>query len=324
MKIPSRAFVLPVSLILSLSLLLSGCGKEAPTKDPNALLQQAVYNLYGISSLRYKIDLGFTSTDTQSSKEASLDLALNGAVSSVNSVKSGSELSAVVKINDKAKGEYRFDVSVKSFKATFYFKLLSLPTIPGFPLDGLSSLVGGWWQVDMKQFNNFQLEIEGLDSFGASYDKLDELGKKKRDLILNSKFFKDMEFDGEEDLNGRKVYKYDMTVDVDGVVKYLQDLAVLDGEESGDPTAFNKFLTDANLKVSLWIDSLNIVLMKGELEGDSTTANTAKIEDLRLTFSVSDLNQPFSIETPSDYKVFDLGAFFGAFLGAVPVTPTVK
>lgn len=320
MKVLSKTFV----LLISLSLFLSGCGEKAPTDNPSALLQQAVYNLFGVSSMRYEISLNFDSSDMTTKNEVSFNLSLNGAVSSVNSVKAGEELTAVVKINDERKGEYRFDATVKSLKDALYFKFLSLPTIPGFPMDGLSLLVGRWWQVDMKQLGDSQVKAEGLDNFGTSYDKLDELGKKKRDLISNSKFFRNMEFNGSEDLNGRKVYKYNMIIDIDGLAEYMQDLAVLDGRKNTNIDAIRKFLVDANLSGAVWIDSLDTVLMKAELNADPANEATFKIEDFQLAFSVSDLNRPFSIEAPSDYKVFDLGAFFGALFGTSAIQAATK
>lgn len=293
----------------------TACGSEEPIADSSKFLQESVYNLYNLKSFKYTADVKADIEEAETKNKANADITLNGAVSGQDATKVGSEFTVVAKLGDTS-GEYRFDFSAKLFTADVYLKLLALPSIPNFPVDGLKGLVGKWWKINASDLSNIGA-VKKLDGMGVAYDKLDEKGKKRRDLILTSKFFDEIEYDGTESLNGLNVYKYNFVVDGDGVYKYAYELAKLDGQEKDVGLQDIKALLDTTFfSGTVWIDSVSKTVVKFDLALNEKKSKSAQFTSMDVTLVLSDMNKPFNVETPTDFEIFDLGQFLGSFLGS--------
>jgi hypothetical protein len=295
--------------------ILNGCGEKAPDLDASKLIQQSIYNLEDVSSLRFASDL--TAKITASGRESQLELSVNGGSSNVDPKKIGDEVSLVVKMDDP---EYRFDVALKDTGGYFYIRLLDLPAIPNFPAESLADLVGVWWQIDTKQLKDLGTDLGGVsglsDAVGTPSAQLDEEGKQSRQLILDSKFFKDIEFDKTEDINGKPAYKYDVVLDKVGLADYLKKVSEINGtKDASNDAKLDTLLKSMDFTGSVWVDKATSILVKidGSITFPGADPAAMGLKDVELELAFSDLNQPFYIEAPQDYKVFDLSAFFKAF-----------
>jgi len=313
MKIFKNGFALFTSTVLVAVIMLTGCGKEDPVLDSSLLLQNSVYNFLSTKSLRYDVNF-----DVSDPKVGDAEAVLSGAYSYSDSENEGMELNLVASVTDADAGDYKLDASSKIVDKDFYLKLLSLPVIPNFPVEVFSKFVGPWWKIDAGELGgeNQSFDADSIGGLGRSVDELDDQGKQIRQLILVSKFFKDIEFDGIESTNGYESYRYKVKLDAEGVADFLKGVSEIIGETTDGQFDFGGMsLADIlSFDGDVWVDSLSETLIKVDgiisLVDSSDTKNVSKID---FTVSFSDLNMPFSIEAPIDYQVFDFVAFLGAF-----------
>jgi len=300
------------------SSVFTGCKKEGPVADPSAFLQQSIYNLLEVSSLRYVAELSTDGSGANVGGSVSADFVVSGAFSHTSEKKSSFEMTTVANAKDNDGKKYRFDFSMKKVSDKVYFQLLEIPTVPGLATDGFKDFVGSWWQIDTTQLGGMTDGLGTLDSFGVAEADLDENSKKLRQLLLTSKFFDDIEYEGTDEVGGSPAYVYSVALDRDGLVEYLKEFAAINGQA---PTEQEEADLAAGLSVlkfegDVYVDVASSVLVKVDGEFVFTSPDTKDKGVIDLDFSVSDLNKPFEIKEPIDFKVFDLGAFFGAFLGA--------
>jgi len=301
-------------LTIAMLFSLTACGSEEPVADPSKFLQESVYNLYNLKSFKYKADFKTDIEQAETKEKASADITLNGAVSGQDATKVGSEFTVVAKLTDTS-GEYRFDFSTKLFTEDIYLKLLALPSIPNFPVDGLKGLVGKWWKINASDLGEVGA-VQKLDGIGVAYDKLDEKGKKQRDLILTSKFFDEIKYEGTESLNGLNVYKYSFVVDGKGVYNYVYELAKLEGQEKDEGLAEVKALLETSyFSGNAWVDSASKTMAKMDLSLNEKKSKSGQFTAMTMAVVFSDINKPFNVEIPTDFEIFDLGQFLGSFLG---------
>jgi len=302
-------------MALSALFAFSACGTDEPVPDSSKLLQESIYNVYNLKSFKYKADFKAEVTDSETKNKVNLDMILNGAVSGQDASKTGTEFTVVAKVDDNSEN-YRFDFSAKFFTEDIYLKLLALPEVPNFPVDGLKGLVGKWWKISAADLGEVGA-VQKMEGIGVPYDKLDERGKKERDLILSSKFFKDIEYKSTENLEGLNVYEYTFVVDGNGVYKYVYELAKLDGQEKDAGLKEVKaMLTDAVVNGTIFVDVNSKTMVKMDLVLDAKKSKASQFNSMNLSLSLTDLNKPFNVETPTDFEVFDLGKFLGSFLGS--------
>lgn len=317
---------------------LVGCGQEDPVSNSSAFLQKSIYNFLSVKSLRY--DLGF-----ELSKEGEggdVDAGVNGSFSSSDPENKGLDINLIADITDITGTEYKIDMSARSIGEDFYVRLSDLPAIPNFPVEVFSKLVGPWWKIDAGQLAGDMsglgmpsasadeelavggsLELatpvasadEELASLASARDANASANAQMKELVLTSKFFKDIEFDGTEKVNGYDAYCYDVQLDADGMAEFMGKSAEIKGEPIGQQFGLGLFsLSDVvNFEGSVWVDSVSETLVKADGIVFMTDPKTKEVVEIEVAVSFSDLNMPFSVEAPVDYEVFDLAVFFGEF-----------
>lgn len=312
-----KVSVLALAVAVSLFVFV-GCEKESPVADPSALLQQSIYNLFEVSSLRYDAVLAADVSSASVGGSVSADFNLNGAFNHTAEKKSNFEMNAVAGLKDDKDQEYKMDFSMREINDKVYVQLLEAPLIPGLASEGFKDFVGPWWQIDTTQLGAMGENLGTLDTLGAPESELDESGKKLRQLLLTSKFFDDIEYQGTENVDGSPAYVFDVSLDKEGIVGYLKGVAEIGGQAS---TKEEEMDLAAGLSVidfdgEVYVDIAASVLVKVDGGFVFVDPNSGKKSIVDTDFSVSALNKPFEIKEPTDFKVFDLGAFLGAFLGA--------
>jgi hypothetical protein len=306
------------AVVVASSFAFTGCKKESPVADPSALLQQSIYNLFEVSSLRYAATLGLDTPVAATGGDVSADVNVSGAFNHTDKKKSNFDMTVVADAQDEKGEQYKFDFSMKSVNEKVYIQLLEAPTIPGLAADGFKDFVGPWWQIDTTQLGGMGESLNSLDTLGAAESELSETDKKTRQLILTSEFFSNIEYEETKDVGGSPAYVFSVNLNKDGLLKFFKGLAEINGqtptqqEENDLMGGLSMFDFDGNISV----DVAASVLVGVDGKIIVTDPTTSESGDINVELSVSDLNKPFEIKEPTDFKVFDLGAFFGAFLGA--------
>jgi hypothetical protein len=295
--------------VFALAFGLTGCGDEAPEVDENLLLQESLFNLSNAGSLRYEID--FDADVLDEGEEYLVEVDASGAYSGLDPENRGTELNVVLKA-DSPDGKYRFDFSLKEVSGLLYLKLLDLPSVPNMPIEMFADFTDTWWQLEGAQSSDLGLNLTGTGGFGVAYEELSETEKQIRDLILTSKFFKDIEFKGNESVKGNDAYHYSLAFDADAINAYTEQAYQIRGEEitPEDRTAIEEFATSIQGFVGdVWVDADTTTLVK--IAGPFDSAEGMKGE---FEVAMFDINQPFAVKGPVDFEIFDLAMFFGAFV----------
>lgn len=315
-------------LFLGLVFGMTGCSEEDPVSDSGAFLQKAVFNLLGTESLRFEADIDFHQSGGGG---GSFEAGINGAYSYLDPEKEGVDLNIVAKIEDYTGDTYRFDVYLRDTEEGSFVKLLDLPEISNFPVALLADLVGPWWKLEAGGEGAEGVAggfVKGI--FGTPVEELEGAERQKRELILVSEFFGDIEFEGTESVGDYDAYRYSVGFNPGGISEYSNACAEIDGL-GGSAGIFSVF-ESLNFDGDLWVDPVTGVLVgiDGKIYGvdpDSGEEIEAEVE-----ITVSDVNMPFTVDAPLEYEIFDLAAFFGAFfesgvmggMGAIEPMDTVE
>ena len=160
MKNFAKVSVLAVFAVISL-FAFTGCKAEAPVEDPSVLLQQSIYNLSEVSSLRYSATLAADVPSTSVGGDISADFSLNGAFNHTAEKKSNVEMTAVANMKDPDNQKYRIDFSIREVSDKIYIQLLEAPSIPGLAADGFKDFVKSncLFQIAGETVKNIPLNI---------------------------------------------------------------------------------------------------------------------------------------------------------------------
>lgn len=299
------------ALAIFSSVFLTGCGDEAPEGDSSKLIQQSIYNLIKATSMRYDVELDMNAT--QDSSDYTFDISLSGSMSKMKS-SSGEEMTLVAKVASP-EGDYRFDFALKNIGDFLYVQLLDKPTIPNISPELFNDFVNKWWQIDSGETSGFGVNMPAQDIFTSNYTDLDPSSQRVIDSINDARFFKDVEFVGNDEINGVPAYEYTVKADPEGIRKFIEQRYELQKQEitPEDKTNLDQFITSIEkFGCNVWVDSKDSVLL--QVSGDFASTEAKYNGDFTLTFS--DINKPFTVKAPVDYEKFDIGKFFGAFMNA--------
>jgi len=296
---------------LSLTFTLTACGETAPEVDEGKLLQQGVYNLLNSGSMRFSVVVEGEVAEAATTPFADVSMTANGAFSSLEEDESGVEVN-VVFVADSDEGEYEVDVAVKVLEEKLYLKLLGSPIMPDLPAGLFDEMVGVWWMIDGPPTDGFGLSVPGFEDFAKGYDDVDEIAQAARDLLLDYSFFKDISFDGSEDVEGMDTYRYSVAFDTDQISEFAYAKRALSGAEMTpeEKTSLEEFLASVSEFTGyVWVDKSSETLVR---VGGPSFGLADLSGEIEVTFY--DIDQPFSVKAPVDYEVFDLGVFLGAFV----------
>ncbi|MBT3704503.1 hypothetical protein HOG17_01855 [Candidatus Peregrinibacteria bacterium] len=289
---------------------LSGCGEEDPVSDSSAFLQKSVFNLFGAESLRFESDLAISQSGNGGGE---VEASLNGSYSYYDSENEGIEINVVAKI--EAAGEnYRADVYLRETEDGAFVRLLDMPEIPNFPVALFSDLVGPWWKLESGTEESMAAGyVKGI--VGTPVEDLDPLDRQKREELLVAEFFTGINFEGTETVGEYEAYRYSVELNPAGILAYQKKCAELSGEEfdSDYASGFMNLFGSINFDGDVWVDPLSGALVK--IDGDAFARDVASGDEIEadIEIVVSNINKPFTVDTPLEYEVFDLAAFFGAF-----------
>ncbi|PIQ76694.1 hypothetical protein COU78_05375 [Candidatus Peregrinibacteria bacterium CG10_big_fil_rev_8_21_14_0_10_49_24] len=184
-------------------------------------------------------------------------------------------------------------------------------TNPFFNPELLDKFTGTWWKVPSR------------DNQVSSVS----LTPNPRILHAQSQVISVLKDKGLATLQGRKMYHYDVRLDQDKMVTYLQQLA---GEAQGefDEAAVRASLADLEAKGEIWIDAETFAVQKLHWDIRQKLTNTNQQIQTSFTVNFSDHNNAPAIVPPTDAKDFSPLMFFGVTdipeTQSSPLTPEMQ
>ncbi len=302
-----RNFLIPVMLVLFIST-FSGCSlfnKGEPTEDASKVVKEAFKNLYSVKSNTFDVSLKGNITGGPDTMD--YDISLTGSEDMADPKKPKFTMaidgtgSFTGYENQAAKAEIRMDES------NLYFVLNEISDFGGnLPAELVAPYVGKWYKMAIPEgtFDNYPVLF-------SDDQNLTEEEKKLKELLENTSFFKEIEYTGTEG----NLLMYKASLDKDAVKNFMVEAAKIEGTTVSE--AEEKDLEDGlkmmELNVTLGVDKEKNVLtkMKGVLDFNAEADGTGSME---FEASIGNIDEPVTIEVPSDTTDFDPVQLFGAAL----------
>ena len=291
-----------VALVLML-FVVSGCGSvpQSDTADAKAVQEGITKFYYDVNSASYEVKVnGDVVTDVENSDNVKFDLTANGDVD--NSDPKTPQFSLIL----AAKGtlgegtEQSFSGELKVDPINLYFIINNISDFDGqVPAEMVAQFLGKWWSMPIPP-----------DTFTALDVKSDMTPEQVqiKELAMNTNFFKDVAYVGEEQIMGENTKKYSAVVNKEGIKTFTVEAAKLD-PNIPDPTdsdlaEFDAFLETFDLSAELFI-GVNDNMMRGingELTMRPAEGGSALIN---FEFSFGKINEEVVIEAPVGAEEFD-------------------
>lgn len=299
-------------------LALTACGK--PMEAPESVINKAKTAIVDISSghvvaaatakggngtdgLNFdgKLDLAFDKKD-ETKQKADLHLTLTGDLKSAEKNLNG-----------------ELDFNFVTLEKQYYAKLNKLSTSDQSltQFQPIIDLYKGKWLRIAEDFipeniRNMQTEDEAA--------KLKQ--QKMKDLFVETNLFDVTKEYGVEKLNGRNVYHYGLSVNMDGFKDYMAKAAVIDGRELTTQEIEEAVKILDYIKVAeIYVDTDDYYVLKAVFQFSGEALNQGSNLVIQVTVDGSNFNESVTVKAPEGAEEFNpLGLMMG--LGGVPATTT--
>lgn len=312
--------VLPKYLLIAgFSLvLLSACGKSL--ENPETVINKAKQAVVDVSSGNVEISA------KASGKNATDDLLFDGKVGLLFDKKDATtqkmNLTLAMKGNMKTgdqKLDGDLDLNFVNLGKEYFVKLNKLtssdPSLAS--VKPFIDLYSGKWLHIAEDF--IPKNIRDLQS----QTEASKLKKKQlEDLFVQTKLFDVTKEYGMEKLDGKNVYHYGLSMNVQGFKDYMTKAAIIDGremtaQEVDDSVKLLSYVKDADI----YIDSESYYVLQSTFHFSGAALNQGANLDVEITVKGSQYGDSVKIEAPEGAEDFNpLNLMMG--LGGVPTAPT--
>lgn len=321
-----------VTLALITAVSFSACswfggeGEEEANVQYSEDVQEGISNLTKVKSASYDLTLSgkIESGDPDTDGFENMDLLLSfiGAYDNGDRAnpKFSMELAVAGSVDDgaeeKAYGELRL------IGGNLYFVLSQLTNFAGeIPAEMVTPFIGKWWSIPLPPEY-----ISSFNTYSGDEAEITPQEKELTGLFESTKFLTEVEYVGEETVNGAKSGHYKGTLDkeviVDFVVASGKIMGTLSDEDSETTReSMNSSLEKITMSGDIWIGMDDKIARKwqGNFVYEDSEADLSV--DFDMTYMVNNLNESVELEVPEGAEPFDFlsllmgGAALGGFEG---------
>lgn len=297
------------ALLLTAVVFLAACEKEEPPVKPaEEVVQEAILNSSNYKSGTFEIELSgdLQAPETEvggKSASGSFEFELAGGFDEGqrDNPKMFLEFDAAVDADGKKQsgtGELRL------IGSNFYFVLEKIKGIDETTMAFVKPFLGKWWNMPLPEDVSEQFNFYSGDESEMTVEE-----KAAKDLFEQTRFFKDPKYVEAEKVDGEKSYRYELALDKDAVVEYIQKVEALAGAVPDEKAAplpdINEILEKVDFTGEMWVSKENMTMK--QLSGTITT----EVGELKLRYTIDDLGEAVEVVAPADSKVFDPMALLG-------------
>lgn len=315
-----------VALVAVLAL-ASGCslsGGTEPAKPAEEVVKEAMANFSKVTSGNYELTVkgDVVGAPGQVPANANFEGTVSGLFDSKDPKKPQFTMKTVGTMSMDKGASQNVDLELRLNKTDIFVNLAKLPDLgESVPKEMVAAFTGKWWQIAIPEG-----ALEGLPVTGADESTMTPEQKALKTLVDNTKFFKDLKYEGNESVGGSDCIHYVGTLDKAAIKTFVVEAGKIQGQVMSETELkdLDAFLGATDAPADLWIDSSNMTLKK---VGTKLTIAPADAGSLNLEFSfmVSDVNKEVTVEVPEGATVFDPAMLFGGALptGTTPEVPAV-
>lgn len=308
-----------LSLLILGSLLLSACSKsQQPPLPPDEMVQAGMKKLAEIKSADMALNVVGKTGMKDKGQDFGVNANIKGSYDNAEKENPKFKMSLDAKVQMPEKKEETLGGEMSFVDKSFYFNVTKLSDFGGqVPVAMVEPFLNKWWSIQLPEEYMANFNFYSGDEASMTPEE-----KKVKELFENTKFFKDLSYQGTEEVNGEDAYKYSGTLDNEALVKYFEESYKLAGTgQYDDPAMMEKDLAvfkdvwgKLQYQGDIWIGAKDQTFRKA--------AGKAKIDDINgafmefdFTYNVDNLNGKVDIVAPQDATVFDPLAFLGASMG---------
>lgn len=316
-----------VTLIVIVTVSFSACswfggGEEEANVQYGEDVQEGISNLTKVKSASYDLTLSgkveSDNPDVDGYETMDLLLSFTGAYDNGDRAnpKFSMELAVAGSADDgaeeKAYGELRL------INNSLYFVLSQLTDFAGEIPEGMvEPFIGKWWSVPLPPEY-----MSSFNTYSGDQSEMTPEEKELTELFENTKFLTDVEYRGEEDVNGAMSSHYKGTLDKEAIVNFVIASGKIMGTLSKqDIETTKESMTEGLEKIEMsgdiWIGKDDKIARKwqGNFAYENSKADLSV--DFDVTYTVDNLNEPVVLEAPENSEPFDVLSLLmgGAALG---------
>lgn len=295
--------MLVASGLLVVSLGIAGC-QNAPQQSPDDVLQAGIAKLSSVASYNYNAGLkgDLNGPAGKAPAKVSFDLAFTGGIDLKDAHDPRFNLNgkgSMMADADGGTGEVAFRLN----KDAIFADLMSLDgkgsvTIPD---QMKAQMVGKWWTM--------AVPAGALDEVAKALPQGDVANmtddqKQMKALFDQTKFFKNVKYVDMQSTGGEQSYHYTGDLDKDAFMTFVQKAAELQKQPMDDAgkASLKNDMQNFDFNGDMYVGQASGVLNKvqGNLVFKANADNSAPSGTLLVSFELSNLNKPVTVEVPKD------------------------
>lgn len=315
------------AMILSGILLLSACnlGDKGPEKSPEEVVKEAMSKAYEVKSGDYSITFDAELTDKSGSEAAAFKkLNFGGEISGVYDVRdmAAPKMSMLMAMKgrlDDSEKEEMLKGELRFLDGKAYVVLQDITDFDGnLPMVFVEPFKNQWYSIPVP--------ADVIETALAGYKdeaSMTEDEKKLKAIYEDMMLFKDLKYEGSEEVYGADTYKYSGKLDKVALKKYLEEYSKVSGEElaPADTAEMDKFFEKMEVDGELWISQDDTMIRKMSMK--MTMKDMEGVDMVfEMGYGLPTLGGDVELEAPADAQEFDPAALFGGMMG--PSTSTLE
>lgn len=302
---------------------MTGCSSApAPEKDPTQVVKEAFDAIYDAKTMGYEVSMKGTSVSTNKPEQnLNFSIKVTGKEDSTDPKISifsmdldGSGSLGGSKKESVGAGFMQNDKDV-------YFSIKNISDFGGsLPSSSTKAFVGKWWKIALPE-GGFDELLNGATATKKADDSKNT-DNKLNEVLKSYTLYKDVTYVGSDWGD----YHYKAVLDKTEARKFLLKFMEVGGKtlKPEELDTLDKALVATTMNADIWVNEETMILSKIEskldLKSDGNLAAGVEGGSVSMSINVkfNDINKPVTLTAPKNATEFDVMAFLGAIMMAMP------
>lgn len=286
---------------------------------PEKVISQMGQKMEGIKTSYYEMKFDFDARREKTSFKMAMTVKGDSDNIDPQNPKSAGDFEVIMKFDG-------VEISLAGENITIeedtYFKLITVPYLPGLPSFSFSEMKNQWIKYDeesyLKAMFGGEIPPEMAEEIKKEKEKEKETIKKLEELFKDKKLYIVKKEFPDEEIRNVKTYHYLVALNKEEIKKSLPELlkmiSNIPGYESDveklSPKIDELFEKIGEITAEVWIGKKDDYLYKIKVEKEIDISQLGAIAKegvitIKFDMDFSNFNQPVKVEAPKDFKTFE-------------------